>query len=312
METVLLCGVGCLAAASVSLGIGADWRLLADGVARAARCGLGAASALGAQMGRIGLVSREFEESARCLLRAVQIGGVRPFSGMSDRELLGSAVCIDLGCGLMGLAATGSIWALPMGVAVPWMMLSLRISECERKRRAQIEAGAPQAFAGLAASLGSGLSLVQALSYVGAHSKGEMGREFMRAACSMRCGESMARALDEMIGRLGVPGMEVVALSLEVSRRTGAPLGDLLGGAARSVGDRLELARELDVKTAQARMSARVVTAMPLVMIAFLVMTSPDFRVGLSAPAGAASLAIAASLDLIAWIAIRRIMDVKI
>lgn len=312
MEAVLLCSVGCLTAASVSFGAGADWGCVADGFERAAQWALGTVSAVGAQAGSLGLVPREFEESARCLLRALQIGGVRPFSGMSDQGLLGSAICIDLGCGLMGLAATGFIWALPVGAAVPWAALALHIRANERKRRAQIEAAAPQAFAGLAASLGSGLSLVQALSYVGAHVTGEMGREFMRAACSMRCGEPMGRALDGMIERLGVPGMEMVALSLEVSQRTGAPLGDLLGEAARSVGDRLELRRELDVKTAQARMSARVVTAMPFIMVAFLIVTSPDFRDGLRMPAGTASLVIALSLDLVAWIAIRKIMDVRI
>ena len=56
------------------------------------------------------------------------------------------------------------------------------------------------------------------------------------------------------------------------------------------VGERIELKRRLDVKTSQARMSAHMVSAMPVGMCAVLALLSADFRRGLVTPAGAGAV----------------------
>ncbi len=128
----------------------------------------------------------------------------------------------------------------------------------------------------------------------------------------MGCGISSARALDDLVERLRVPGLELVALALKVSRRTGAPLADLLAEAARLASDRVELARRLDVKTSQARMSARLVSWMPVGMMGFLMLVSGDFRAGVATFEGMFSLVIALGLNLVAAMVIHRIMQVKL
>ncbi len=179
-----------------------------------------------------------------------------------------------------------------------------------RKERELVEREMPEAFAALAISLGSGLSLEQAMRYVGSRSREPVRTEFMRVSVLMACGVSASTALDEMLGRIQAPGLGLVALALKVSQRTGAPLADLLLEAAALVGQRIELARQLDVKTAQVRMSARLVAAMPAVMIAFLVMTSADFRRGMAAPMGAGALLLALAMNLVAWKIMRSVMRV--
>ncbi len=102
----------------------------------------------------------------------------------------------------------------------------------------------------------------------------------------------MSEALDELVERLHAPGLDFVTLALKVSRRTGAPLSDVLGEAARLVRERVELRRKLDVRTAQVRMSARLVAGMPVAMVAFLAAASSDFREGIATVPGAASIAV--------------------
>lgn len=185
----------------------------------------------------------------------------------------------------------------------------VRTPRVERER-ARIEQGMPEAFAALAISLGSGLSLEQAMRYVGSRAQEPIRSEFLRVSALMACGVAAASALDEMLARLHAPGLRLVALALKVSQRTGAPLAQLLVEASELVGQRLELTRQLDVKTAQVRMSARLVASMPLVMIAFLTLTSSDFRAGIAAPVGAGALVLALTMNMLAWKIMRSLMQV--
>ena len=173
---------------------------------------------------------------------------------------------------------------------------------------ARYEGAMVEAFGALAASMASGLSLAQAMRYVGSHAQEPVCTEFLRAEAQVACGVGMTEALDELVERLHAPGLDFVTLALKVSRRTGAPLSDVLGEAARLVRERVELRRKLDVRTAQVRMSARLVAGMPVAMVAFLAAASSDFREGIATVPGAASIAVALLLDGIAWSIIRAVM----
>lgn len=179
-----------------------------------------------------------------------------------------------------------------------------------RAQRAQVEAEMPEAFGSLAVSLASGFSLPQAMRYVGGHAPEPVQGEFLRASALMSCGVSAQEALDELTARLHAPGLGLVTLALKVSQRTGAPLAGLLSEAAGLVGDRIELARRLDVKTAQVRMSARLVAGMPVIMVVFLALCSEDFRAGVATAPGLLSVLCALLLNAVAWAIIRSIMKV--
>ena len=170
----------------------------------------------------------------------------------------------------------------------------------------------PEAFAALAIALGSGHSLAQGMRFVGSHAQEPVKSEFTRVSHAIDCGVPAASALDDLLERLPAPGLGFVSLALKISQRTGAPLRDLLADAAEMVGERMELARRLDVKTSQARMSARLVALMPVAMVGLLTLLSGDFRAGLAAPVGAGSVAVALALNLLAWWIIRRMMEVDV
>lgn len=221
------------------------------------------------------------------------------------------AACCPV-AGVGALVLSGSAFGFALGVAGAPIAVAWRIARKRRERMRCAEEAMPEAFGALAISLGSGLSLAQAMSYVGGHAGEPVRSEFMRVSFSITCGISAAQALDDMIGRLHAPGLELVALALKVSQRTGAPLKDLLAEASRLVGDRIELARRLDVKTSQARMSAQLVACMPVAMIGFLSLLSSDFQAGMATLPGMCSVAAALVLNAFAWAIIRKIMQVRL
>lgn len=238
---------------------------------------------------------------------------LRPrWQASGNEAALGLLITASVACALAGgIIAMSPVGAFA-GLAAPCAVCAGRISRARRERQRALETAMPEAFGALAISLGSGHSLAQALRFVGNHAQEPVKSEFMKVSCSIACGVPAAEALDAMIEHLKAPGLDLVALALKVSQRTGAPLKDMLGEASRMVGERIELERRLEVKTAQARMSARMVALMPIAMIGVLTLISPDFRDGLASTTGTVSVGIALVLNLMAWMAIRKIMEVRL
>lgn len=216
-------------------------------------------------------------------------------------------VCAGVG-GLVSLSVLGVLW----GAAVPVVMGAALAAMHARHSAHDAEEALPEAFAALSMSLGSGHSLAQGMRFVGGHAAEPVRTEFTRVSYAIECGVSAADALDDMLARVDAPGLGLVALSLKVSQRTGAPLAGLLSEAASMAGERIELKRRLDVKTSQARMSAHMVACMPLAMMAALGLLSADFRRGLATPVGAASIVVALALNAVGLAVIRKIMKVEL
>lgn len=245
-------------------------------------------------------------------VRQLRVRDREPFAGFGGDAALGAVVLLALAASaLVGVLAWSPLGAL-VGFVAPFLVLWLRASSRARATESKVAEAMPEAFRTLSISLESGLSLPQAMRYVGGHSEEPVRGEFMRASHAMSCGVPAADALDDMVDRLDAPGLELVSLALKISKRTGAPLRDLLAEASQLAGERIELARQLDVKTSQARMSAQIVAAMPVAMVALLSLLSSDFRSGLATTTGALSVGIAMLLNVLAWAIIRKIMKVEL
>ena len=201
-----------------------------------------------------------------------------------------------------GLIGSGVCCAAAVAVAAAW-------SRAQRRRREEeLARQVPETFRSLAAALGSGRTLVQAVSYVGSRSDGILSREFGRASLKISCGVSASEALGELAERTSAPGVDLMVCALVVSMRTGAPLEELFLRSARLAEQRFELERELLSKTAQVRLSARIVSSLPAGLVGVLAVLSPDFREGLATPVGVASVCVAILLDATALLVIRRLM----
>lgn len=221
-------------------------------------------------------------------------------------------------CGLVILCALASavicvIWSRsPLGAIAPlvaWCAgIALWDSAHKAKRAMQLSAEMPDVFRTLAMALGSGETLAQAITYVGENQGGIAGSAFMNASMRLRCGMTVQEALKELVGELDAPGVELLATALSISQRTGSPLRSLFQQSAVLVERQGDFERLLSVKTAQVRLSARIVSVLPAVMVATLSLISPDFQRGLMTGPGLVSLTLAALMDGAALLIIRRLM----
>lgn len=208
-------------------------------------------------------------------------------------------LCMILARSVIGLVAPVVAWI----IGVPLWDTSMA-----RRRTQELAAQMPGVFRTLAMAMGAGETLAQAIAYVGEHEKGSAGSAFRGAALKMRCGASADEALAALVDELDAPGIGLIATAMLISQRTGSPLRSLFQRSALLVERQGEFERMLAVKTAQVRLSVRIVSLLPVIMVGTLSLISPDFQKGILTAPGAVSLSLAAAMDLLALAIIRKLM----
>lgn len=244
--------------------------------------------------------ARLSEEVARTsLARTLELG----------REESGAALVV--GWALACLASGALLASVAAGVAVGVGLVALVIVRDARERDRvgrQMAASMPGIYRTLSMAMGSGQTLPQAVEYVGHHEQGPAAAVFTRMALRLRCGMGTEEAVERLSGELAVPGSDLLATALVISHRTGSPLRDLLMRSALLVERQGEFERLLAVKTAQVRLSVRIVCLLPVVMVGLLALISPDFQEGLLTVSGISSVVLALMLDGVALLIIRRLV----
>ena len=167
----------------------------------------------------------------------------------------------------------------------------------------------PDVFRTMAMMLASGKTLMQTCAYIARETRGKISDAFSSCAMSLQLGESRDVALSNLCKSLDLPCMKLVACSLEISQLTGAPLQDLLLKVALLVEEEENTIDYIQVKTAQAQASVKVVVLLPILIVSTLALISQDFRNGLMSAVGISSIFMAAFLDFTAVLIIRKQMQ---
>lgn len=228
---------------------------------------------------------------------------------LSPSEASAAALASLLASAFLGCVLARSLWGALLVPLVVLVCAHVRVTTARERDARELAASMPGVLRTMATALESGQTLMQAVEYVGLHERGPAAEPFVRASLRLRCGMSLDEALADLGHELRAPGVDLMVEALSISQRTGSPLRDLLHRSASLVEQQEEFARMLSVRTAQARLSVRIVCLLPPLMVCLLSLISPDFREGVLSPIGTASLLAAAMLDGIALILVRRIME---
>ena len=183
-----------------------------------------------------------------------------------------------------------------------------------RERRAQkVRAELPDALDMVSNSLSAGLTLPQALMRNLAHFPPLVSEEFARVLYDTRLGYSIGGAFDNFSKRLPIPDVQMVVIATKIGVAHGGNLADSYRMLSTLLRDNMAFEAELRAMTTEGRMQALVMSALPAVLIVLLGLVkrdlvSPLFTTGL----GWGALAVLATMQLLAYFWIRRIVDIKV
>lgn len=189
---------------------------------------------------------------------------------------------IAVGGGLLGLlvgagdVATGLLF-LAVALACPWSYLLGRRS---RRRRRFAEA-LPETLQLMSGSLSAGLSLAQAVDAVVQEGRDPVAGEFRRVLVEARLGVELVDALDGVAARFESPDLGWVVMAIRIQHQVGGNLAELLDTVAATLRERQYVRRQVAALSAEGRLSAIVIGALPPVFTLYLLVTNRSYLVPL-------------------------------
>jgi tight adherence protein B len=116
-----------------------------------------------------------------------------------------------------------------------------------------------------------------------------------------------------MVERIKSNDLVMVVASININRQIGGNLADILETTAETIRERVRIKREIEVLTAQQRISGYVLVALPIALGAILMIINPTYQMRLFTPGPTLCIPVGAGLGmLVGFLIMRRIVDIEV
>jgi tight adherence protein B len=129
----------------------------------------------------------------------------------------------------------------------------------------------------MASSLRAGHSLLRAVDSVSQEADAPTSEEFARIVNETRVGRDLGDALDEVAERMGSDDFTWVAQAIAIHREVGGNLAEVLDVVGHTIRERNAIRRQVKALSAEGKLSALVLMALPFGIIGFISMTNPGY-----------------------------------
>jgi tight adherence protein B len=162
---------------------------------------------------------------------------------------------------------------LGLGLAMPAFVLRF----LAKRRTKKFETQLPDVLTLVASSLSTGFSLLQALDAVAKDAAEPAAKEFSRALAETRIGADVGEALERMAERTGSVNMRWTTMAIKIQREVGGNLAETLRTTAKTLREREELRRHVRALSAEGRLSAYILIALPIGIFLYTMKTNREY-----------------------------------
>jgi len=184
------------------------------------------------------------------------------------------------------------------------------------KRNARMHAFAeefPDALDLLVSALRAGISFSSALQIVAEESPEPIRSEFAIVVEEQALGIEMREALANLANRVASVDIKFFVTAIVLQRDTGGNLTEVLDNTSRLIRDRFRILGDIKTFTSQGRLTGFILTCLPLAMAMFMIASAPEYFFKMwEKPEGRMILGVAALMQLMGGLAIRKIVDIKV
>ncbi len=174
---------------------------------------------------------------------------------------------------ILGKRGLWALAALVIGAAVPALYVRMKA----KKRLSLFENQLPETLITMAAGLKAGHAFNQAVSSVVKEGAEPTAKEFSRVVSEIQLGAPSEEALEAMAQRMNSYNFGFVVMAVNIQRTVGGSLADILDMVSDTVRQRQQFEKKVKALTAQGRMSAYVLIAMPFLMGLAIFALNPSY-----------------------------------
>lgn len=173
--------------------------------------------------------------------------------------------------GFAGLIALSV--ALIMGVAVPVMVLA----QIRSRRADRIARQLPDGIDLMVRSLRAGHPLNAAFQVIAREMPDPLGSEMGIVADAITYGDDLTDAVTAFADRVGIEDARYLAVAINIQAGTGGNLAYVLESLAKVIRERFAMLRKIKALSAEGRLTAMIVSAVPPIIYVSLNLVSPTY-----------------------------------
>jgi len=213
---------------------------------------------------------------------------------------------------LIGWIFRGSVVGLLtgfIGFGLPIMLLRSK----QRKRISTFREQLPDAIDMLVSAMKAGYSFQAAMKFIGEEVKEPLGPEFSRFYEEQRLGMEVRTALLALQTRIDSLDLKMFVTAVLIQRETGGNLSEVLGNIGTLMRERAALKADIETLTAESKLSARILSLLPVIVFVLVNLISKDFMAPmLASQTGIAVLVGAAFSVMVGYWSMMKIADIDI
>lgn len=199
-------------------------------------------------------------------------------SELKPSEWLLVHIGVVLGAGVIGfLVGQGNIVVGVLFVAIGFVIPPLYLRRRAGRRRRAFDDALPEVLQLISGALSAGLSLAQAVDTVVREGPEPIASEFKRVLVEARIGMALEDAFDGVAERFQSRDFAWSVMAIRIQRQVGGNLAELLNTVAATMRERAYLRRQVHSLSAEGRMSAIILCALPPLFALYLFLTNPEF-----------------------------------
>ena len=207
-----------------------------------------------------------------------------------------------------GNAGISSIFGALLG-AIPFYYV------CSKKKRRmkKLERQLPDALELIGRALRAGHAFSSGMSLAADEFEDPLGSEFGKALDEINFGVSVPDALKNLADRVDSPDLKYFVVSVIIQREAGGNLAEIMDKIGHIIRERFKLRGKIRVLSAEGRITAVILTAIPFLVIIALHFINPNYiHTLLTEPAGRIISAVAGFMMLTGILVMKRLIRIKV
>lgn len=203
---------------------------------------------------------------------------------------------------------TVAVAAAVIGAIIPFVIVKFK----QKQRVKRFDVQLSDALMLSCSSLRAGLSFTQAMEAISKDMPDPIASEFSTVLEEMSMGMPMDEALERLNKRIDSQYLPLMVSSVLIQRQTGGNLSSILEGIANSIKEKMKLKQELKASTSSGRTTGLMVGSMPVILCILFFFINREFIMPLfTTSTGHIFLGVAAGLEFLCFIAVRKIVNIK-
>jgi Flp pilus assembly protein TadB len=205
------------------------------------------------------------------------------------------------------------IFALLISIFITPLIFNRLYFFVKRKGDKKFREDLPGLLLLVSSGLRSGLSLEQSMDAYCQLNDNLLSGEFRRVLTELRMGSSLELALEELSKRRSNEDLAWLVTAISIQKNVGGSLSTIMDTVLETINGRGALRREVQTLSAEGRLSAYVLIALPLGIFAFLFASRREYvEVLWQDSGGIFILSLILFLITVGWVWMRKVVDIKV